>query len=239
MSADTEFRGFPQETLTFLRSLRENNNKEWFEAHRDDYENYWMAPAQAFVGAMGEALQDVDDKLRYDTRANGSGSLMRIYRDTRFSKDKTPYKSNIAMMFWRGAGKKTQHPAFGLQITPDDTGLMAGMFSFPGPMLTAYREAVDSDTTGAALVKAADMVQAAGDYALEGKHYKRTPRGYAKDHIRAEWLTYNGLWARLEGLDSAIITQGDFVDVCLAHFRAMAPIYAWLVDLQEQMPQDA
>ena len=79
---------------------------------------------------MGERLKSIDGEIVVDTRTNGSGSLMRAARDTRFSKDKSPYKVNVAMMWWRGSGKKMQHPGFGMQITPDEAGLMVGMFHF-------------------------------------------------------------------------------------------------------------
>ena len=91
---------------------------------------------------------------------------MRIYRDTRFSKDKTLYKTNISGLFWDGAGKKTEHPAFGFQLTADNIGLMAGIFVFPIPMLTAYREAVLDDRLGTALQEAITAVASKEQYEI-------------------------------------------------------------------------
>ena len=147
----SDFPGFPSETQAFLNDLRENNTREWFTANKQRYDDAVKAPAVAWVGAMGARLRDIDADVVVDLRTNGSGSLMRAARDTRFSKDKSPYKVNIAMMWWHGSGKKMQHPAFGMEITPDEAGLMAGMFYFPKPMLEAYRQAVLDDGMAAAL----------------------------------------------------------------------------------------
>ena len=138
----SKFPGFPIETQAFLRELRENNTREFFADNRARFDEVIKAPALEWVSAMGARLKTLDPDIVVDTRLNGSGSLMRWTRDTRFSKDKSPYKVNIAMMWWHGAGKKMQHSAFGMQISPDDAGLMAGMFQFPKPMLEAYRQAV-------------------------------------------------------------------------------------------------
>ena len=111
---------FPERGLEFLRQLKMNNNKEWFNDNRTWYEQDVLQPAKDLVQIIGERLQAKYPSIQYDTRANGSGSLMRISRDTRFSKDKTPYKSNVAMIFWDGSGKKMEMRGFGLQITAMD-----------------------------------------------------------------------------------------------------------------------
>ena len=166
-----DFPGFPAETQAFLRELRANNTREWFAANKARFDEVVRAPAVEWVAAMGARLRDLDADIVADLRANGSGSLMRAARDTRFSKDKSPYKVNVAMMWWHGSGKKMQHPGFGMQITPDDAGLMVGMFHFAKPMLEAYRQAVLDDELGEALVETAKTVNAAG-YNLSGLHYK-------------------------------------------------------------------
>ena len=104
------FPGFPPETQAFLRELRENNNRDWFTANKARFDDVVRAPALQWVAVMGERLRTIDPDIVVDLRANGSGSLMRAARDTRFSKDKSPYKVNVAMLWWHGAGKKMQHP---------------------------------------------------------------------------------------------------------------------------------
>lgn len=226
------FDGFLSETQQFLRDLRENNTRDWYNEHKRRYEKVVKSPAVTWVQAMGTRLQDIDDQLVVDTRTNGSGALMRMARDTRFSKDKTPYKTNIAMLWWRGSGKKTQHPAFGMQITPDDAALMTGIHVFPKSMLAAYRQAVVDHTLGEALIDTVKQLEAAG-YEVEGKHYKSTPRGFEKDHPRAEWLKYNALYTHVMDISWDMLLSDQLVDFCFDHFQKMSPLYGWLVEVQD------
>ena len=228
------FPGFPTETQAFLRELRANNSRDFFTDNRAHFDEVVKAPALEWVAAMGARLKSLDPDIVVDTRTNGSGSLMRWNRDTRFSKDKSPYKVNIAMMWWHGSGKKMQHSAFGMQITPDDAGLMAGMFQFPKPMLEAYRRAVDDDELGAALLDATQRVESAG-YSVSGAHYKTVPRGYAKDHPRARWLKFNNLHAGEHGIPPSVIASPELIDDCYERFEKMAPIHHWLVTVQERL----
>ncbi len=223
------FSGFPVEGIEFLENLAQNNEKSWFEANRQTYEQKLLAPAVAFVAAVGEALQEENPAVRYDTRTNGSGSLMRIYRDTRFSKDKTPYKTNISGMWWEGPGKKTQSPGYGFQLTAEGMGLMAGMFRFDKEQLTRYREAVDDDKTGPKLVEAIEAVLAAGEYEILGDQYKKVPRGYDVDHPRAEWLKYKGLWSHpREELTISDLKTPAALEIALQALHDMRPLQAWL-----------
>ena len=229
----SDFPGFPAETRAFLLDLRENNTREWFAANKARYEEVVKAPAVAWVAALGARLQTLDADLVVDLRTNGSGSLMRAARDTRFSKDKSPYKTNIAMMWWHGSGKKMLHPAFGMQLTPDDAGLMTGMFHFPKPMLDAYRQAVIDPELGPALLDATDSVVSAG-YKISGRHYKTTPRGYDRDHVRGDWLKYNSLHAFEDAISWDAVCSSAFIEICFNHFQRMSPIIHWLVCVQER-----
>ena len=229
----SDFPGFPVETQQFLRDLRENNTREWFAENKGRYEEFVKASAPQWVAAMGERLRAIDAEIVVDLRTNGSGSLMRAARDTRFSKDKSPYKVNVAMMWWHGSGKKMQHPGFGMQITPDDIGAMVGMFHFAKPMLAAYRQAVIDDALGEALIETANAVSAAG-YHLSGLHYKTVPRGYDKDHPRVEWLKYNNLHAGTHDIPPSVITSPRLIEICADHFTRLAPILHWLVAVQER-----
>lgn len=229
----SNFSGFSEATQEFLIELSQNNDRDWFQEHKKRYEKTVKAPAIEWVQVMGTRLQDLDDKLVVDTRANGSGGLMRMARDTRFSKDKSPYKTNIAMMWWHGAGKKTEHPAFGMQITPEDAGLMVGMFGFPKPMLEAYRQAVVDDELGESLVETKQTIESSG-YEILGKHYKTTPRGFDKEHPRAEWLKYNGLYTHATEMSWDVLSSDSLVEHCYTHFEKMAGLHHWLVKVQDK-----
>ncbi|MCC6614795.1 MAG: DUF2461 domain-containing protein [Anaerolineae bacterium] len=228
MSA-SDFNGFPQAGLNFLRDLAQHNNREWFEAHKADFQEHLLEPAQAFVMALGTRLQTLDPDIRFDARTDGSGTLMRIYRDTRFSKDKSPYKSAISGIFWHGDGKKMARPGFGFHLEPAGMRLMAGLFTFSPEQLDAYRVAVLGEKTGKALVQVVDAVQKAGAYTINGEQLKRVPAGFDADHPRADWLRFKSLHAGAPFTPPETVTSPDIVATVFNHLRAMAPIEQWLV----------
>jgi uncharacterized protein (TIGR02453 family) len=228
LTMTTHFPGFPTEAMQFLADLADNNNRDWFEAHKKDFKRVLLEPAQVFVLALGEGLQTIAPNIQYDTRTNGSGTLMRIHRDTRFSEDKTPYKTNISGLLWQGAGKKTQCPAFGFQLQSSGMALMAGMFGFDKGLLEKYRTAVNDPTLGTELATIVHTLDK--KYELAGQHYKRVPSGFAADHPRADLLRHNALFAHpRQELDIKTATSPQLVEACLTHFAAMAPIQQWLV----------
>lgn len=227
--SDSEFMGFPQAGLDFLRDLAQNNNRVWFEARKTDYQHHLLEPAQAFVNALGARLQSVDPDIRFDARSDGSGTLIRIHRDVRFSKDKSPYKTAIAGIFWNGEGKKTERPGFGFHLEPRGMSLMAGIFGFSPEQIDAYRQAVLDKRLGEALIKSVVKVQSAGAYTIAGEQLKRVPAGFDPDHPRADWLRYKGLHAGAPAIPAKTVTTPQLLERVLEHFRAMAPIEQWLV----------
>ena len=123
MGEMSEFTGFPPQTLDFLTGLSANNSKDWFDAHRSDYDAYWVEPAKAFVEAAGEALVDLAPEIEAQPRVNGS--IFRVNRDIRFSKDKRPYKDHRDFWFWEGQRKQAVSGFF-MRITPDALGIGVG-----------------------------------------------------------------------------------------------------------------
>lgn len=228
MSEIKSFDGFPEAGLQFLRDIADNNNKEWFQANRPAFDEMLVAPAQSFVVTLGRRLQEIDSQIVYDTSTNGRGVLMRFYRDTRFSEDKSPYKTNIAGMFTDGMGKKTNRPSFGFHMGENSMELMAGMFKFTKEQLTAYRQAVDSAETGSELASTLHDLGQRGDFHVVGEHYKRVPREYHADHPRGDLLRYAGLYVHPTALGADYLTSPKLVDVCFNLFNEMAPVYHWL-----------
>jgi uncharacterized protein (TIGR02453 family) len=225
------FTGFPQDGIQFLADLAAHNERDWFEAHREVYQTMLLEPAQAFVMALGIRMQALSTSIRFDTRTDGSGVLMRIHRDTRFSPDKSPYKTNINGLFWEGSAKKTESPAFGFQIDATDMRLMAGIFKFPPAMLAAYRAAVVDDTSGTELEDALERVRRTSTYEIAGEHYKRVPSGYDPSHRRATLLRYDGLYVFSPRIPMMDMLTVELVDICYAHFQNMVPVDQWLVKM--------
>lgn len=231
MAQSEPFHGFSQKGIKFLLDLSNNNQKEWFEQRKDIYQSELLLPAQSLVKALGERLQQISPAIVYDTRTNGAGSLMRIYRDVRFSKDKSPYKTNIGMLFWEGPRKKAENPTFGFQFGTWGAGLYAGQWVFPKETLPIYRDAVVSEPSGSELESAIQAVENAGDYKVEGEKYKRVPSGYDADHPRAELLKHKGLHVSSPQLDPKSLLSSELVDILFQHCLNMAPVQQWLVRL--------
>lgn len=224
------FSGFSKELVAFYQQLSQNNDKVWFDGHKDIYKNEVVTPAVAFVETMGMRLRAIAPNIIADTRLNGSGSLFRIYRDIRFSKDKSPYKTYLTIHFWEGAGKKTENTGFYFHLRPPTLMLGAGMHGFTKSALASYRDAVVDPELGAALRDAVKKVTSREGYEVGGLHYKRTPRGY-EDHKENEYLFYNGLYVSTEMEMPDEFFSADLVDYCYEHFIHMSPIHQWLVPI--------
>jgi uncharacterized protein (TIGR02453 family) len=219
------FTGFPRETLTFLAGLKENNNKEWFAEHRADYDASVEA-AKTFVETVGPQLQTFAPDVRYEPKIGAS--LQRPNRDTRFSKDKRLYKEQIDLWFWHGDKKSFELPGYFLRIEPEVTYVATGMMHILPPALFRYREAVDNERSGVALVETVNRINAIGRYQVGYPSRKSVPKAYATDHPRAEYLLYESLWGHLR-IPSEAILEPAFADVTVAAWRDLAPLTEWLM----------
>lgn len=222
------FQGFPKEAVRFLSDLERNNDREWFEAHRSDFETHLMDPARGFVLAMGEQLREISPGVVADPRTDKS--IFRIHRDTRFSKDKSPYKTHLGIFLWEGKRPKMECPGFYFHLEPRELMLGVGLYMFPKTMIEAYRRAVVHPVYGKALAEAVESVLSDNDFTLGGKHYKRVPAGFDADHPNAELLLHNGLHAgcSVSPLPSELFGAG-ILDYCLKRFEHLLPLHRWLV----------
>ncbi|MBU2603487.1 MAG: DUF2461 domain-containing protein [Actinobacteria bacterium] len=141
-----EFAGFPKGLIGFLEDVAAHNEKSWFEAHRADYESLYLEPGRAFTEVMAERL---DKELRPATFDGPmTGSLFRIFRDTRFSKDKTPYKTHLAVSWGEEGRAKGEGLGFYFHLQPGSVMVGAGAHAFSKEVLAAYRDAVVDPTRG-------------------------------------------------------------------------------------------
>lgn len=224
-----KFTGFPEEALSFFAELAVNNNREWFNPRKTEYKNLVLEPAQAFVLDFGQRMQELIKKIQYDPRTSGSGSIKRIYRDTRFSKDKTPYKTHLGIHFWQGQhSTKMDNPGFYFHMGLDGSWLYGGHHMFPKPLLAAYRQALLDEGLGNEVVSIIDRIINVKGFETGGEHYKRVPQGFDKDHPLAQYLRYNGLWAASDWIDRETLTSPRLVEVCLSHAETMLPLIGWL-----------
>ena len=224
----SNFNGFPRDFFTFFNNLKNNNSKEWFESHRKDYEKHVLNPAREFVVEMGQRLRQIAPEINAIPQINKS--LFKINKDIRFSKDKSPYKTYTGIWMWEGSRKRMESSGFYLHAENEAILIGVGIKMFPKPILNRYRHAVVDKKLGRALKKAVQKVSDQG-YVVDGKYYKRIPRGYDADHSNAEFLLYNGLTARIEERVPDEFFSDAIIDYAYSHYRCMLPLHRWLKEL--------
>ena len=213
---------FPAETLRFLRGLKRNNRREWFEAHRGDYEAYVRQPMTAIVERLAVDLRAFAPELV----ASPKISLYRIYRDTRFSENKTPYKTHVAAVFpTRGLPKHEGAGAY-FQIAADGVWIGGGMYLPPPPQLLAVREHIATHLNQLrAIVESPAFRRQFG--ALDGDTLTRVPRGFSKDSPAAEYLKYKRFVAGAD-FPATLATSPAFYKTLLAVIRQITPLTRFL-----------
>jgi uncharacterized protein (TIGR02453 family) len=231
MDAIPEFNGFSKQTPTFLRQLASNNNREWFEAHRSDYEQHYVEPAQALVMALGPRLKKLSGGINFDPNHTGRGSIKKIFTDQRY-RDRPPYKTWLDLIFWEGPLKaKKDNSVLGVRLTPAGLWFFAGLKHFDTKVLRAYRQAVDDSKLGPALTRAMTQVEKRGDYRFPEPEYKQVPRGFSAEHPRADLLRMAALYAfRCDKLPKEL-GSASLVDYAYARLKDMAPVHKWCVKL--------
>ena len=226
MNRESEFSGFPRAALTFLAALAENNDKAWFEANRAEYDEHVLAPARACVTALGPRLQALAPNIHAEPKVNGS--IMRIHRDTRFSRDKSPYRPWLGLWFWQGEGRSRERPGFYFQLGADSLILGAGTHMMSPGQLEGYRNAVVDPERGANLRDIVDRLVAEEAFDLGGRHYKRVPSGFDGNHANADLLLHNGLYAGRKVPVPAALHLPGAVDYCVDVYENFAPLLNWL-----------
>ena len=181
--AASRYAGFNPETVKFLRALKKNNNRDWFNENKSRYEELVLDVALHFIQSMHDPLKEMAPHFTAIPKRMG-GSLMRVYRDTRFSKSKLPYKTNIGIQFRHEQAKSAHSPGYYVHIDPDDVFIGAGMWMPESQPLLAIRERIRD--------KSAEWTRAKSDKAF-ARHFKlggssltRPPRGFDKEHPMIE-----------------------------------------------------
>lgn len=220
--------GFSRETFEFLADLGENNNRAWFEANRDRYEAHWKAAALDFIAKVSEDMADLDPPLRAEPRLNGS--LRRINRDVRFSKDKSPYSPRLHLVFWSG-DHPNRSPAMHFVLRPDGVGYGAGLWGIPPDALARYRSRIVSETDGDALLAALDAAAAVGCH-MGKPDLVRLPRGFEAEGRRADLLRHKAFVVRTG--DEPASKESMIGDGARRWARdttmALMPVIRWLVN---------
>lgn len=217
---------FTRDTFAFLSELKENNNKAWFDANRDRYEAHWKAPALAFIEAIAPRMEALDPPLKAEPRLNGS--LRRINRDVRFSKDKSPYNSTLHMIFWTGE-HPNRSPGAHLSISGRGIGYGTGLYGLQPPALKRLRDAIVDPVEQKALFAALDTLEADG-CTMGEPDLARVPKGYEAEGRAAVLLRHKSLVSRTHDNpappESIIGERG--LDWAMERVNAMLPLIRWL-----------
>lgn len=213
---------FTSESLRFLRALKRNNRREWFNAHRDDYEAHVRQPMIGIITRLADDFREFGPELV----ANPKTSMYRVYRDIRFSENKAPYKTHVAANFpTRGLPK---HEGAGLyfHVSPDEVWIGGGMYAPQPPQLHAVREHIAANAKRLrTLVESPAFRRDVGT--LDGERLQRVPRGFSKDHEAAEYLKFRQFLAGRE-FEPAFATSPKFYSSLLTVFKRVAPVARFL-----------
>ncbi len=183
--ANEPFRGFHPTMIQFLDELASHNNRDWFTKHKPRYESDVLAPALAFIESMQAPLAKLSPHFIANPKRVG-GSLMRIYRDTRFSHDKTPYKTNVGIQFRHEKGKDVHAPGYYVHISPEECFLGVGIWHPDSGTLAKIRKTIDKDPAGWKRVSRGKAFL--NQFRLAGDSLKRPPKGFKADHPLIEDL---------------------------------------------------
>jgi uncharacterized protein (TIGR02453 family) len=201
-------RSFRPALFTYLADLARNNDRSWFAENKDRYEIYVKEAGLQFIRDFEPYLHEISPHFVADDRAIG-GSLFRIYRDTRFSKDKTPYKTHLGVQFRHEAARDVHAPGFYLHLDPEGSFAGAGMWRPDGRSALAIRQAiVDRSDEWVALVGDATF---RASFVLEGQTLKRPPRGFPPDHPLVDDLRRKDFIATAR-ISRKTVTAPDFLE---------------------------
>ncbi len=217
---------FTPDTFQFLKELDQNNSKEWFDANRTRYEAHWKTPAFEVIDAVAPALLALDPPLKAEARINGS--LRRINRDVRFSKDKSPYNASLHLIFWAG-GHPNRSAGTHIVLHPNGVGFGAGMWGFQGDLLSKYRARIQDTGDCAALSLALKEAKKVG-CDMDKPDLARVPRGFEANGQAATLLRYKSVVARtIETEEEPDLWCGEAgVHRIIEVSKALSPLNKWL-----------
>jgi uncharacterized protein (TIGR02453 family) len=217
---------FTPDLFEFLSELEDNNNRDWFQANKPRYERHVKGDALAFIRAFEQPLHAVSPHFRAIPKAVG-GSLFRIYRDVRFSKDKSPYKTHTGVHFRHAAAKDAHAPGFYLHLAPGEVFGAFGVWMPPNPVLNKIRDAIVARADEWADIQQGLAVASMPCHVGDG--LKRVPRGYDKEHPHAEALKRKS-HAATHAFTPEQATQPDFMDRYAASCQQAAPLMRFICD---------
>jgi uncharacterized protein (TIGR02453 family) len=216
------FDGFPKGGVDFFRALSLRQDREWFKAHKADYEALWETPMHAFLAALKGPLATLFPDVKRTTP-----KVFRIYRDTRFSKDKSPYKTYASAVVPLYPGGMMERVGLYFELGPSPF-IASGRWMMEAPVLKRFRRAVADEALGGPFAKAVAKHVAQGFAVESQKQLKRVPKPWPKEHPRGDLLRHTGFAYRLPTPSPAVIASPEFVTWTVAQLRHVAPVLRWV-----------
>lgn len=218
------FGGFTPAALEFLHRLSQNNDRAWFQAHRDAYERDLLEPALDFIQALEKPLARLSPRLLCIPKRVG-GSLLRIHRDTRFARDKRPYKTNLGVHFRHEAFRDIHGPGLYFHIGLDECFLGCGIWHPEPEVANRIRQHICDQPRAWARARAVAADESG--FAFHGEAFKRVPRGFPADHRYVEDLKRRDFLVTRR-FDEGVLFEPALVDFVVEHYTATAPLMRFL-----------
>jgi uncharacterized protein (TIGR02453 family) len=216
------FAGFPPEMIGFFRSLKRNNRREWFQPRKHLFERYVKEPMLELVNAINAELAKFAPEYVTEPKA----ALFRIYRDTRFSPDKTPYKTHIAASFSRRGGERLGTGGFYFSVSHETIEIAAGLWHPDRDVTLLVRNHIaETHSELRRILSDKKARKLTGE--LQGQALTRSPKGFDPAHPAAEFIKMKD-WVLDVTLDAALATKPQLHGVVVDHFRAMTPLLVYL-----------
>jgi len=214
---------FSRDLFKFLADLRIHNNREWFLKNKERYEQQVRDPFLRLITDLAPGLHKINPRMVADPSPTG-GSMMRIYRDIRFSKDKSPYKTSVAAHFWHEEGKEGGTPGYYLHLEPTGSLIGAGIWRPEPVALKKIRDAIVADPKR---WKRITSVGQLGYCKMTGESLQRPPRGFDPNHPLIEDIKRRDFTLGRSLADKEVLGRG-FLELTLANFRQTAPFVEFL-----------
>lgn len=220
---------FNRKTISFLKELNQNNNKVWFDLNRQRYEDEVRTPAFDYIESMDQHLAKISPHFIASAKKVG-GSLMRVHKDIRFSKDKTPYKTNIGINFRHARGKDVHAPGFYLHIEPGSVFLGAGIWRPESSTLRNVRTLIDEYPKE--WQKLSKKLTGKGEFEFGGDSLKRPPKGFQAEHPLIDDLKRKDFIV-IANLKASSVYTNDFEKQTARLFKAAAPLVKFICEADD------
>lgn len=221
----TDFSGFSNDFYDFFREIADNNDRTWFEANKPRFQEVVQGEMSAFIAAIAPRLEKISPHYIADPKRNG-GSMFRIYRDVRFSKDKRPYKEHGACQFRHVRGKDAHAPGFYVHMEPGQVIFGGGVWKPPADKLALIRQKIAKDSAGWKKVVTNKKLKENFEGVL-GDGLKRPPKGFDADHPYIEDIKRQTFFVMRHEKES-LAKSKTFIDEVEATFKAATPLMKFI-----------